>query len=169
MDSKKTVTYIGVDISKETLEVCLPSGKRTLPYTATGLASLRKALQRSLPAANQLHGNGPGKTVALVYPAHSSQGSLPQCQIRYWAAAHLPSEDRTGGSAFTHLLPESRSLAITRVVDVIVPVKRGESVIDLRLRTVAKPDSDVAVLLAHLGLKLPQGSKLVQNVVEKNR
>jgi transposase len=54
-------------------------------------------------------------------------------------------------------------------MDVIVPVKRGENVIDLRLRTVAKPDADVAVLLAHLGLKLPQGSKLVQNVVEKNR
>lgn len=52
-------------------------------------------------------------------------------------------------------------------MDVIVPVKRGENVIDLRLRTVAKPDPDVAVLLAHLGLKLPQGSKLVQNVVEK--
>jgi len=45
MDSKKTVTYIGVDISKETLEVCLPSGKRTLPFTATGLACLRKALR----------------------------------------------------------------------------------------------------------------------------
>jgi hypothetical protein len=56
-----------------------------------------------------------------------------------------------------------------RSMDVIVPVKRGENVIDLRLRTIAKPDADVAVLLAHLGLKLPQGSKLVQNVVEKNR
>lgn len=34
--------------------------------------------------------------------------------------------------------------------------------VDLRLRTVAKPDKDVAILLAHLGLRLPQGSKLVQ-------
>lgn len=44
MDSSQTVTYIGVDISKETLEVCLPSGKRTIPYTPSGMASLRRAL-----------------------------------------------------------------------------------------------------------------------------
>ena len=55
-----------------------------------------------------------------------------------------------------------------RSMDVVVPVKRGEEVIPLRLRTVAKPDDDVALLLAHLGLRLPRGSKLVQNVVEKN-
>jgi len=60
------------------------------------------------------------------------------------------------------------AVATIRSMDVIVPVKRGESIHDLRLRTVAKPDEDVAVLLAHLGLKLPSGSKLVQNVVEKN-
>ena len=47
-------------------------------------------------------------------------------------------------------------------------VKRAKRIINLRLRTVAKPDQDVATLLAHLGLKLPKGSKLVQNVVEKN-
>jgi len=45
MDSTQTVTYIGVDISKETLEVCLPSWKRTIPYTPSGMASLRKALR----------------------------------------------------------------------------------------------------------------------------
>lgn len=54
-----------------------------------------------------------------------------------------------------------------RSMDVVVPVKRGERVVDLRLRTVAKPDEDVAILLAHLGLQLPKGSRLVQNVVEK--
>ena len=60
------------------------------------------------------------------------------------------------------------AVATIRSMDVVVPVKRGDQVIDLRLRTVAKPDEDVRVLLAHLGLKLPKGSKLVQNVVEKN-
>jgi len=55
-----------------------------------------------------------------------------------------------------------------RSMDVVVPVRRGERTVDLRLRTVAKPDKDVALLLAHLGLRLPQGSKVVQNVVEKN-
>jgi transposase len=54
-----------------------------------------------------------------------------------------------------------------RSMDVTVPVKRAERVHTLRLRTVAKPDPDVALLLAHLGLHLPKGSKLVQNVVEK--
>ena len=60
------------------------------------------------------------------------------------------------------------AVATIRSMDVVVPVKRGERTIDLRLRTVAKPDQDVAVLLAHLGLQLPKGTKLVQNVVEKN-
>lgn len=55
-----------------------------------------------------------------------------------------------------------------RSMDVIVPVKRGERVLDLRLRTVAKPDKDVEILLAHLGLQLPKGTRIVQNVVEKN-
>jgi hypothetical protein len=40
---------------------------------------------------------------------------------------------------------------------------------DIGLCLSAKPDEDVAILLVHLGLHLPKGSKLVQNVVEKNR
>lgn len=61
------------------------------------------------------------------------------------------------------------AIGTVRSMDVVVPVKRGERTVQLRLRTVAKPDEDVALLLAHLGLRLPKGSKLVQNVVEKNR
>lgn len=53
-------------------------------------------------------------------------------------------------------------------MDVTVPVKRGDRTVELRLRTVAKPDKDVQILLANLDLRLPQGCKLVQNVVEKN-
>jgi hypothetical protein len=53
-------------------------------------------------------------------------------------------------------------------MDVVVPVKRGNVQVSVRLRTVAKPEEDVAVLLAHLGLRLPSRSKTVQNVVEKN-
>ena len=52
-------------------------------------------------------------------------------------------------------------------MDVVVPVKRGNVQVSVRLRTVAKPEEDVAVLLAHLGLRLPSRSKTVQNVVEK--
>jgi len=62
-----------------------------------------------------------------------------------------------------------QAFATIRSMDVVVPVRRGQETMDLRLRTVAKPDADVAILLDHLGLQLPMGSKLVQNVVEKIR
>jgi len=52
-------------------------------------------------------------------------------------------------------------------MDVVVPVRRGDLEVKVRLRTVAKPEEDVAVLLSHLGLRLPSSSKTVQNVVEK--
>ena len=54
-----------------------------------------------------------------------------------------------------------------RSMDVSVPVKRQGREVMLKLRTVAKPDADVALLLAYLGLRLPRGSRLVENVVEK--
>ncbi len=60
-----------------------------------------------------------------------------------------------------------KAIETIRSVDVIVPVKRNGEPIAMRLRTVAKPDEDVALLLAHLGLRLPKGSKIVANVVEK--
>jgi hypothetical protein len=53
-----------------------------------------------------------------------------------------------------------------RLMDVVLPAKRGERVIDVRLRTVAKTDKALAMPLSHLGLQLPTGSKRVQNVVE---
>ncbi len=60
-----------------------------------------------------------------------------------------------------------RAVSTIRSMDVVVPVKRGQTQVDLRLRTVAKPDKDVAELLSHLGLKLPNRSKIIENVVEK--
>jgi hypothetical protein len=54
-----------------------------------------------------------------------------------------------------------------RSMDVSVPVKRGDREVTLSLRTVARPDADMALLLAHLGPRLPRGSRLVENVVEK--
>ena len=59
------------------------------------------------------------------------------------------------------------SVGTIRSMDVNVPVRRGDREVTLSLRTVAKPDPDVALLLAHLGLRLPRGSRLVENVVEK--
>ena len=46
--------------------------------------------------------------------------------------------------------------------------KRKEMDVGKIERRVAKQDEDVAVLLSHLGLRLPSRSKTVQNVVEKN-
>ena len=53
-------------------------------------------------------------------------------------------------------------------MDVVVPVKRGNIELPVRLRTVVKPEEDVTVPMAHLGLRLSSRSKTVQNVVEKN-
>jgi transposase len=61
------------------------------------------------------------------------------------------------------------AISTVRSMDVSVPVRREDRTVTLHLRTVAKPDPDVALLLAHLGLRLPKGSRLVENVVEKMR
>lgn len=60
-----------------------------------------------------------------------------------------------------------QAVSSVRSVDVTVPVQRADTEYTLRLRTVVKPDPDVSLLLAHLNLHLPKGSKLIQNVVEK--
>jgi len=60
------------------------------------------------------------------------------------------------------------AVATIRSMDVVVPVRRAERVVDLRVRVVAKPDPDVCTLLAHLGLRLPKRAKILENVVEKN-
>jgi hypothetical protein len=59
------------------------------------------------------------------------------------------------------------SIATIHSTAVTVPVKREERVMDIRLRTGAKPDKDVAMLLSQLSLQLPNSSKRLQNVVEK--
>jgi hypothetical protein len=46
-------------------------------------------------------------------------------------------------------------------MDDVVLVTRGERVTDIRLRTVDKPDNDLATFLSQLGLQLPTGSKRV--------
>lgn len=61
-----------------------------------------------------------------------------------------------------------QTISEIKSMDVVVPVQRESRSVELRLRTVARPDEDVAILLSHLGLHLPRKSKIVQNVVEKN-
>jgi hypothetical protein len=52
-----------------------------------------------------------------------------------------------------------------RMMDVILPTDTG---VEARLRVVNKPDKELAQLLAHLGLGLPQCPKIVADVVQKN-
>lgn len=84
--------------------------------------------------------------------------------LALWRSLEMWMRSKGLGSSARKLVA---AFSTIRSMDVSVPVKRAERTITLRLRTVAKPDPDVALLLAHLGLHLPKGSKLVQNVVEK--
>jgi transposase len=84
--------------------------------------------------------------------------------LALWRSLEMWMRSKGLGSSARKLVA---ALSTIRSMDVTVPVKRAERTVTLRLRTVAKPESDVALLLAHLGLHLPKGSKLVQNVVEK--
>lgn len=85
--------------------------------------------------------------------------------LALWRSLEMWMQAKSLGSSARKVVT---AFSTIRSMDVTVPVKRAERVLTLRLRTVAKPDPDVALLLAHLGLHLPKGSKLVQNVVEKN-
>jgi transposase len=60
-----------------------------------------------------------------------------------------------------------KSLAGIKSMDVLLPVKRGETTAELRLRVVATPEPATAQLLAHLGLRLPKGAREISNVVPK--
>lgn len=60
-----------------------------------------------------------------------------------------------------------KQIAGIKSVDVIVPVRRAEIASELRLRVVTTPEPATAQLLAHLGLRLPKGSREISNVVPK--
>jgi transposase len=79
--------------------------------------------------------------------------------LAMWRSLEMWMQSKGLGTSARKLV---EAVSTIRSMDVVVPVKRAEHMIDLRLRTVAKPDQDVAVLLAHLGLSLPKRSKIVQ-------
>ena len=60
-----------------------------------------------------------------------------------------------------------KQIAGVKSVDVLVPVKRGNVRTELRLRVVATPEPATAQLLAHLGLRLPKGTRIITDVVPK--
>lgn len=84
--------------------------------------------------------------------------------LALWRSLEMWMQAKGLGSSARKLV---NAFSTIRSLDVTVPVKRQDHTLTLRLRSVAKPDPDVSLLLAHLGLHLPKGSKLVQNVVKK--
>lgn len=60
-----------------------------------------------------------------------------------------------------------KEVAKIKSVDVIVRVLRGGVRTELRLRVVATPEPATAQLLAHLGLRLPKGPRVIADVVPK--
>ena len=61
-----------------------------------------------------------------------------------------------------------KEMSGVKSMDVIIPVKRGELEVQLRLRVVSTPEAPLAQLLGHLGLRLPKGARPLPNVVPKN-
>jgi len=60
-----------------------------------------------------------------------------------------------------------KQLAGIKSVDVVLPVRRAGVHTELRLRVVATPEPATAQLLAHLGLRLPKGTRQIAAVVPK--
>lgn len=60
-----------------------------------------------------------------------------------------------------------KEVASIKSVDVVVPVRRAGISTEVRLRVVTTPEPATAQLLAHLGLRLPRGSREISHVVPK--
>ncbi len=58
-----------------------------------------------------------------------------------------------------------KQIAGIKSVDVVVPVRRAAAMIELRLRVVTTPEPATGQLLAHLGLRLPKGTREISHVV----
>ena len=68
------------------------------------------------------------------------------------------------GDCVRQLIKEIENI---KSMDVVLPVKNNDESTELKLRIVAKPDRQVAELIAHLGLQIPNTPKIFQNVVTK--
>jgi transposase len=89
--------------------------------------------------------------------------------LALWRTLEMWMKGKGLGSCARQLVGE---VATIKSLDVVLPVRTAEGTTELRLRTVAKPEPLVAELLQHLGLHLPNTSRVIQNraenVVEKN-
>jgi hypothetical protein len=86
--------------------------------------------------------------------------------LALWRSLEQWMQARGLGTCARQLIKEMGGI---KSMDVIVPVKRAGVRTDLRLRVVTTPEPAAAQLLAHLGLRLPAGSRLISNVVPKKQ
>ena len=81
--------------------------------------------------------------------------------LAMWRSLEMWMKSKGLGNCARQLIKE---VSTVRIVDVILPVRdQGE----LNLRVVSRPDKQVALLLAHLGIELPSAPKIISNVVAK--
>jgi transposase len=83
--------------------------------------------------------------------------------LALWRTLEMWMKGKGLGTCARQLVGE---IATIQSLDVVLPVKAGESVSELRLRTVARPERLVAELLQRLGLQLPEQNRTIQNAVE---
>ena len=83
--------------------------------------------------------------------------------LSMWRCLEMWMEKSGLGRSPKKLLKELQEI---RTVDVLLPVKDRAT---LRLRVIAKPEKHAQVLLDKMGIKLPNQSKVIENVVKKNR
>jgi transposase len=85
--------------------------------------------------------------------------------LALWRTLEMWMKGKGLGTCARQLVAE---VATIKSLDVVLPVKAAESVNELRLRMVARPERMVAELLQRLGLQLPKQSKTIGNVVQKS-
>lgn len=81
--------------------------------------------------------------------------------LALWRVLEQWMQSKGLGSCARELLHELNEL---HSMDVVLPTDAG---IEIRLRVVARPEKELAQLLAHLGLDLPQAPRILSDVVQK--
>jgi transposase len=86
--------------------------------------------------------------------------------LAMWRTLEMWMHGKDLGNCARQLIKE---IGTVRSMDVVLPVREAVSkrTADVRLRVVARPDREVAILLQRLGLEMPSLPKRIQNVVEK--
>ncbi|MEO7813422.1 MAG: IS1634 family transposase [Usitatibacter sp.] len=81
--------------------------------------------------------------------------------LAMWRTLEMWMHGKGLGTCARRLVEE---VATIKSMDVLLPVRRGEQIAQLRLRCVARPERRVAELLVRLGLDLPTRSRIVEDL-----